>query len=49
MLQFVDGVTLEYQGNTGSGNTAGSTCPDFSGFDLISAVEVCVALDQNFP
>lgn len=49
MLDLFDGTALKYQGNTGSENTAGSTCPDFLTLDPTSAVEVCVAVDQDFP
>jgi len=49
-LETIEGITVTFEGNTGSGNTAVTgNCPDFLIFDAPTGNEVCLPVNESFP
>lgn len=49
-LEPVEGVTVTFEGNTGSDNTAVTgDCPEFLIFDAPAGNEVCLPVNESFP
>lgn len=49
-VQIIEGISVSFGNNTGSGNIAGTgDCPDFLTFDKSSGTDLCIPVNENYP